>query len=50
MLLVKCIFCRKILALERWVALRGFVVFAGVFEGVLGKVVSLDGLFVDRVW
>jgi hypothetical protein len=28
----------------------GFAVFAGVFEGVLGKVVFRDGFFVDRVW
>ena len=31
-------------------ALRGFAVFAGVFEGILGKVVFRDGFFVDRVW
>jgi hypothetical protein len=50
MLLGRSYFCRKILALERWETLQGFVVFAGVFEGVLGKVAFRDGFFVDRMW
>jgi hypothetical protein len=50
MLRGRAYFCRKILALERWVAFQGFCVFAGVFEGFWGKVVFQDGFFVDSAW
>lgn len=50
MLLGRAYFLRKNLTLGRWVALRGFVVFAVFLKGVLGKLAFAGGVFVDSVW
>jgi hypothetical protein len=43
-------FLQKNLALERWVALWGFVVFAGVLRVFLEKWRFGGGFFVDSAW